>query len=148
MEQTIYRINLRYHNYTQSTLRTYVYIATTQKHSSGPIYVISHPKILSQNQEIFQDGVIIRMQDSLYQLVGDVMELPCVITPLQIVGVVFFSFYSACGMGERESFSMMCTFFLFFIRRLMPWQKIPALAILNVVFCWLRMKNIFPYQLL
>ena len=57
---------------------------------TGYIHVLSHYDIFLNNWYIIQDVFTNHMQDSLYQLNGDVLELPCTISPLFIMGSVMF----------------------------------------------------------
>ena len=57
---------------------------------SRPIYILSHSDILSQDWKVLQDVIIDFMEDSLYRLTIDVLELPCTISPFYISGSVSF----------------------------------------------------------
>ena len=55
-----------------------------------PIDILSHSDILLQDWKVLKDVIIDCMEDSLYQLTSDVLELPCTISPFYIAGGVYF----------------------------------------------------------
>ena len=44
------------------------------------IYVLSHSVVLSQDWKVLQDFIINCIEDLLYRLTSDVMELPCTVS--------------------------------------------------------------------
>ena len=61
----------------------------------------SHSEILSQDCKVLQDVIIDYMDDLLYRLTSDVLELPCTISPFYIAGGVSFIIvlhFWYCGM--------------------------------------------------
>ena len=55
-----------------------------------PIYILSHSDILSLDWKDLQDVIINCMEDFLYRLTSDVLELPCTISTFYIAGGVYF----------------------------------------------------------
>ena len=57
---------------------------------ASPIDILSHSDILSQDWKVLQDFTIDCMEDSLYWLTSDVLELSCTISLFYIAGVISF----------------------------------------------------------
>ena len=57
---------------------------------SGPINILRHYDIPSQDWKVFQDVIIDCMKDSLYRMTTDVLKLPCTISLFYIVEGVSF----------------------------------------------------------
>ena len=57
---------------------------------AGPIDILSHSEILSQDCKPLRDVIIYCMKYLLYWLTSDVLELPCTIRPFYIAGGVSF----------------------------------------------------------
>ena len=55
-----------------------------------PIYLLSHSDILLQDWRVFHDFIINCMEDFLYRLTRDVLNLPYTISPFFIAGGVYF----------------------------------------------------------
>ena len=55
---------------------------------ASPIDILSHYGILSQDWKVLHDVIINYMEDSLYRLTINVLELPCKVIPFYIVGGV------------------------------------------------------------
>ena len=55
-----------------------------------PIDILSHSDILSQDWKVLQDFIIDCMEDSLYRLTSDILELPCTTRPFYIAGGLSF----------------------------------------------------------